>query len=675
MPSCFVSHLAFVAMVPFCLPTVGNVGSAPHTDVHGVDASFMDRRVSPIEDFYRFANGHWLDSVSIPKSAAEISATAQARARTEDLIWRLIVPTLSDDSSPVGSPEQIVGQFLRSGLDESALERQGSRPIQAELDRIAGIQSRSDVMGEIARLHRWAIPAVFRVGVGFDYYDSRHRMLCLTQGGLTLQSRDPYLSDDSHSANLKRRFQLVVQKTFSLLGDDPTTLEHSSQRVLAIEKRLAEAFVSEPQASSVEHNFHRVRFSDLKSLTPGIDWSRYFYEIGAKESWTVNIEQPAYFKSIGKLIQQVSVRDWKTYLRWRFMDAVSPFLASDFVMQNFELNSALTGQQLQRSRAESVLEEADRCLGSELGQLLEKTGFGINCKPKVLAMVANIRACLHSTISGLDWMSAKTKATALDKLERLRVQVCYPDSWPDTSKLVLEDGSFVQNVLRARDFEFQSRLDNILKPSDPAEWDIRAYAVDARYRPSLNTVLLPAGLLQPPYFDIYADDASNYGSIGIVIGHELMHAFDGRGSKFDADGNLKNWWSPEDTALYKRHQTALSDQFSDYSLPNQLKVDGRLTLEENVADLGGLTIAYGALERLSADRKLPGKDGFSPEQRFFLSFAQLFRSKRRPESQQLLLATDMHTPPEFRVKGVLQNVPEFWKAFHAAPPLSGNTIW
>ncbi len=662
-------------MAPFGLLSGGSLRPDYSSNVHGVNPSYMDRHVNPAEDFFRYCNGAWLASSEIPKNSSEISASLQTRARNEELMWRLVAPTMSDDTSPVGTPEQIIGQFLRTGLDEMAAGRQGTRPIQGELDRIAAIQSRSDVMGEIARLHRWSIPAVFRSGVGFDYFNSQHRMFYLTQGGLSLYGRAMYLADDSHAKNVRLRFQRIVQKSLTLLGDDPAGAILSAQRVLAIENRIAQAWLPESEVAVVERNFHKVRFADLASMTSGVDWSRYFFELGAKESWTVNVEQPEYLSAIGKLIQQVSIKDWKTYLRWQFINSVSPFLSSDFVQQSFELNSALSGQQQMRSRAQCVLEEADACLGSELGQLLYRTGFGMDCKPKVLSMVQSIRAALHKTIEQLDWMSVETKKTALDKLDHIEVQVCYPDRWPDTSKLVLTNGSYAQNVMRAREFEFQRQLDAVSKPADPTDWDIRSYAVDARYRPSLNTVFLPAGILQPPYFDMGADDASNYGSLGVVIGHELMHAFDGRGRKFDANGNLNNWWSSEDSSEYEKHQKGLIDQFNEYPALEQLKVDGRLTLEENVADLGGLTVAFAAFKQTMVGHPRELKDGFSPEQRFFISFAQLFRSKRRPESTRLLVESDPHAPPQVRVKGVLQNMPEFWKAFHLKPPLTPNTIW
>lgn len=662
-------------MAPFGLLTGGSLASDSQSNVHGVNPSYMDKHVSPTEDFFQYCNGTWLNGAEIPKNSSEISASLLARARNEELMWRLVVPTMSDDTSPIGSPEQIVGQFLRTGLDEVGADRQGTRPIQSELDRISAIQSRSDVMGEIARLHRWSIPAVFRSGVGFDYFNSQHRMLFLTQGGLSLYTRDLYLAEDSHAKNLRIRFQRIVQKTLALSGEDPTSSIHSAQRVLAIESRLAKAWTTESELAIVERNFHKVKFGDLASITSNVDWSRYFYELGANEGWAVNVEQIDYFKIVGKLIQQVPVKDWKTYLRWQFINSISPFLSSDFVQQNFELNAALSGQQQMRSRAQCVLEEADACLGSELGQLLSRSGFGMDCKPKVLTMVQGIRAALHKTIEGLDWMSAETKKTALYKLDHIQVQVCYPEHWPDTTKLNLTSGSYVHNVLRAREFEFQRQLDAVSKPADPSDWDIRSYAVDARYRPSLNTAFLPAGILQPPYFDLAADDAFNYGSLGVVIGHELMHAFDGRGRKFDADGNLNNWWSAEDSVEYEKHQQGLIAQFSEYQAIDQLKVDGRLTLEENVADLGGLTVAYSAFEQTLNGQSRLTKDGLSPEQRFFISFGQLFRSKRRPESTRLLIASDPHAPPQIRVKGVLQNMPEFWKAFHSQPPKSLNTIW
>jgi putative endopeptidase len=644
-------------------------------DYHGMNPGFIDRKINPTEDFFRFSNGLWLDRTQIPQDQQDISASAQARQRNEERLWNIVAAAAIDDNTILGSPEQIVGQFLRTGMDQELADRLRAKPLDDELHRIAAIQTRGDVMTELGRLHRWSISVGFETQVGFDYFDSTHKILHLWQGGLTLRGREEYLKDDSKTRNLKARVGRVIQKTLTLVGDDPAVAEKESRRIIAIESQLAQAWRTGAETNGVEENFHYCKPSQLTNSTANVDWPRYFEALGAGGTTVVNVAQPEFLKAFGDLLAHVSVRDWQSYLRWHLASACSPYLSSEFVEQRFELDSALTGQELIRSRREAVLEEMDRCLGAELGLLLARTDFTLGSKQKVLSMVQNIRVVLRKTIDGLDWMAPSTKSKALEKLDRMQIDVCYPDHFRDSSKMEIRGDSYLKNVIRAHEFEFQRKLDGLSKPVDRAEWDVRAYAVDAHYNPSLNAIILPAGVLQAPYFDIKADDASNYGSFGTVIGHEMMHAFDGRGRKFDADGNLKNWWTPSDGVRYDEHQKDFIAQYDRYPMLDTLKVNGKLTLEENIADLGGVIASYAAFQRSRPVGITPKVDGFTAEQRFFISFGQLFRAKSRPESERFCLEADPHSPPKFRVKGVLQNVPEFWKAFNAEPPKTQLRIW
>lgn len=675
MPFRFASQAALLALTPACLFAQQPARLDHSAEPHGINLAFMDRAISPTVDFYRFSNGFWLDRTSIPHDAPAISATAQARQRNEELIWRVVSGTAFDYSAPKGSPEQIVGEFLRTGLDQDQADRLRSRPIDSEVHRIAAIQTRGDLMAEFARLHRRWINVGFHPQVDFDFIDSSHKILSIYQGGLSLHARDRYLGDDSRGRNLRAKLVRCVEKTLILVGDSPESVARSAQRVLAIETRMAQAWSPEAETGQIEANFHRVSRANLAAISPGLNWNRYFEELGAKDIATVNVGQAMFLQTFGDLVAHVPIRDWQTYLRWRLAASAAPFLSSEFAQLSFELDSALTGQEITHNRREIALEAADNCLGEELGMLLARTQFAMESKPKVLSMVSNIRAALRETIDGLDWMAPNTKAKAIEKLDRMQVDVCYPDRWPDCSALDISDDSFVQNVFRAREFGFQRGLDSLAKPVDRKEWDVRAYAVDAHYNPSLNAIVLPAGVLQPPYFDIKADDASNYGSFGTVIGHEMMHAFDGRGRKFDALGNLNNWWSDSDGMRYDEQQKGFVAQYNSYPMMDRQTVNGKLTLEENVADLGGVMASFAALKRsggLTSARKI---DGFTPGQRFFISFGQLFRAKTRPECERLELESDPHSPPKFRVKGVLQNVPEFWKAFDAIPPKTFLRIW
>ena len=675
MPLPFAGPLAALLLAPTCLNTSQLGQPGPSIVFHGVNPGFLDRRVSPTADFYRFSNGSWLDKARIPNDEANISATAQARQRNEEMIWKIVAPTVYDNSAVAGSPEQIVGEFIRTGLDQNLADRLRAEPIQPELRRIEAIQTRGDLVSELARLHRLSIGVGFCANVSFDFLNSSHKILSLSQAGLSLRRRSPYLDQDDKARSLRTRLSAIIEKSLLLVGDSPPSVSRSARRVLAIETRLAEASVPESETGSVEQNFHRLSLSQLQGLAPNIDWPRYLKELGSPDSIAVNVEQPIFLKAFSELVGHVPIRDWRIYLRWRLTSSASPFLSSQLAEQSFQLQSALMGQEFERSRSEVVLEEADACLGNELGQLLCRTGFGLHAKGKVVTMVQSIRAAIRDKIEHLDWMGPVTRRKALEKLDKMQVGVCYPERWRDSTELVINDSSFLENVFRAREFEFQRQLNKIGKPIDRSDWDVRSYAVDARYSPSLNAIILPAGILQPPYFDIEADDASNYGSFGTVIGHEMMHAFDGRGRKFDSEGNLKNWWSKLDGLQYDMRQRDFVAQYDGYHVRDNLHINGKLTLEENVADLGGVTAAFAAFRRSSNVANLPSSDGFTPDQRFFISFGQLFRNKIRPESERMTLESDPHAPPEFRVNGVLQNCPEFYKAFHVAPPKTQLRIW
>lgn len=675
MPSPFLGPIAYLALAPACICLTQGSRIDSSGEVHGVNPLYIDRSVNPITDFYAFSNGRWLAQMQIPQDQPAVSATALARQRNEEMMWRLVIAAAVDQSAAAGTPEQLVGQFVRTGLNLQQAERQGYLPIKPELDRIAGIQTKSDLMAEFARLHRWFIDAGFRPHVDFDFANSSRKILGLGQAGLTLGSRDAYLKNDSKARNLRVRLTHCIRESLQLVGDSPESSSKEADRILDIETKIAAVWKPASEVGGIEANYHPVKNSELGVLTPKLNWARYFEVLGAPTTEIVNVEQPAFLTAFGGLVQQFTISDWESYLKWRLIASASAYLSADFVQRIFELNSALTGQERMRKREEFVLEEADLCLGNELGRLLARTDFGIGSKSKVLSMVQMIRGAIRDKINGLDWMASTTKAKALEKLDRMKVSVCYPDHWRDSSKLIISDDSFAKNVFRAREFEFQRRLDSMAKPVDAADWDLRAYAVDARYDPSTNAIVLPAGVLQAPYFDAKADDAFNYGSFGTLVGHEMMHAFDARGRKFDADGNLRNWWTDADGVHYEAAQKAIESQYNGYLGVDSLFVNGKLTLEENVADLGGLTASLEAFKHCPSYSGAKSSDGFTPEQRFFLAFGQMFRSKVRPEFERLGLTSDPHSPPKYRVKGVLQNVPEFWKAFNGVPPKTLLHVW
>ena len=644
-------------------------------DALGFNELYLDRSVTPTKDFFRFANGGWLDQNSISPNQVSISAVSEARNRNAERVWNSISASLKDHANDPISPVQAIGQFIRIGLDKGLAERLRFDPIRSELKRIDGTQTHGDLVTELGRLHRWKIGAGFTVNIGIDYLHSKSRILNLLQGGLSLPQRDSYFQNDKVSVSLRKDLLRCIGKTFSLVGEDTEVAKANAERILEIEKRLAEASVPVSETGGVEQNFHRIRFEQLQTFDSGFDWIRYFEGLGLGSPSVVNVAQMNYLESFAQLFRHVKVKDWRIYLRWKFLSSVSPFLSSDFVEQSFKLKAACSGLERSPTRFDDLLDEMDSNFGVQLGQILCETQFSFDAKPKVLDIVSHVRASLKETIQASPWMAADTKVKACNKLDRLQVEVGYPTRWPDVSGLVLPDDSYVSNVLAARAFEFQRQLDGLSRPVDRREWEIRAYSADAKYDPSRNAIILPAGIMQPPYFDLKGGDASNYATLGMVIGHELMHALDGRGRKFDSNGNLNNWWPATDSYLYQERQDALVRQYGSYQSSTNWPVNGKQTLEENLADLGGLKVAYRAFHSLHSESKPNGPAATKIDQAFFLAYAQMFRGKARPEQEMLGITGDHHSPPKYRVNGVVRNMPEFWHAFGAEPPPDIISIW
>lgn len=671
MPFCLLSHLA-------CLAVATSQSSVPLREIlepHGMSPLFIDRTINPVTDFYRYSNGIWLDNVRIAQSESQITAAGQARQRNAGIVRQLIQRAATQSTQEFGSPDQQVGDFFRVGMDEQLAERVGIRPLEEELRRIGAIETTRDVMAELGRLHRWSIFACFSAHPEFDPTDSTHKIITIHAAGLSLQSPDPYLLSDLKSIELRATYRSTVQKTLRSIGESPDSLAKSSENLLSIEETLARAAHTADRVPDLANELYPMKLADLDEEVPNVDWRLYFDRLGAPNPRLVRIGNLAYLKAFGKMLSEVPVSVWKSYLKWSLVNGAAPFLSDQFASEAFHLQSAVSGQQMARSREENVLSQTDASLGSELGQLLSRTEFSLDAKEKALSMVQTIRAALRDTISNSDWLSTVAKSKALEKLDGMRVSVCYPEHWRDTTGLSVKTDSYVENVFRAREFEFQRGLDCLAKPADRSEWEVNAYRVDAYYSKSLNMMVLPAGILQPPFFVLGGDEASNYGSLGAVIGHEFMHAFDDEGRKYDAQGNRNDWWCKSDEVRFKLYEEGMVSQFQGYNPMDKLKIDGRLTLAENIADLGGVKVAYRAFKKVEAREGSQTKNGLDADQRFFISFAQIFRSKIRPEVMRYGLENDAHSPPQFRVNGVLQNMPEFWKAFNSEPPGPVLSIW
>jgi putative endopeptidase len=651
---------------------------------HEIDLKSIATNVKPCQDFYEYANGHWFEQNPIPADRSSWGAGSQLFEKNLVVLHQILEDAAKDTHAPAGSATRKVGDFYRSGMDEARIEAEGAAPLGKEFARIAAVKDLAGLQDEIARLHRMTVYAAYVFYAYQDFKNSTRIIANFYQGGLGLPDRDYYTNEDDKSKEIRRQYVEHAAKMFELLGDQPARAAEEAKAVMEFETRLAKSSMTQVEQRDPNAIYHPMSLAELNGLTPGYAWDRYFAGIGLADPGVINVGQPAFFKEVGRMMTGVSLADWQTYLRWTLTRAAASKLSSPFVNESFRFNGMILGGAKElRPRWKRVLEATDQDLGEALGQLYVAKVFTPDAKARAQAMVANLKAALRDRLAALDWISEATRKQALRKLDAIVVKIGYPDRWRDYSKLAVDGGSYVMNDLRASEFEFERNLKKIGKPIDRTEWGMTPPTVDAYYNPNFNEIVFPAGILQPPFFDPAADDATNYGAIGSIIGHELTHGFDDQGRQFDADGNLKNWWTPEDEKNYNARAALMEQQYSNYLAVDELHVNGKLTMGENIADLGGLKIAYLAFQKSLAGKPHPAPvDGFTAEQRFFLAFAQSWRRKTRPEAVRLMIATDPHSPPRYRVLGPLSNMPEFLNAFGcegensiARPEASRVKIW
>jgi putative endopeptidase len=639
----------------------------------GVALAYMDTSAKPCQDFYQYATGRWLANNPIPPDRSSWGAGSELYEKNQVVLHDILEAAAKDKSAAAGSSARKVGDFYRLGMDEAKIEAEGAKPLAAEFARIAALKDTAALQAELARLHRMAIFPAFSSGAYQDFKDSTRIITWLYQDGLGLPDRDYYFKDDERSKMLRTAYVAHVQKMFELLGDKPEQAAAQAKTVMNFETRLAKVSMNALEQRDSEALYHKLDLAALDKLAPNVAWTRYFAALGLNNPGDINVGQPKLLEEIGVMMTNVPLADWQTYLRWQLAHATAPYLSSAFVNEHFNFyGKTLGGQKELRPRWKRVLAATDELLGEALGQLYVAKNFSPEAKTRAQTMIANLKAALRDRITALDWIGDDTRKQALRKLDAIAVKVGYPDKWRDYSALKIDRPSYVENVLQAREFEFQRNLNKIGRPVDRTEWSMTPPTVDAYYNPNFNEIVFPAGILQPPLFDPNADDAVNYGGIGSVIGHELTHGFDDEGHKFDADGNLKGWWTEADEKNYAARAAIVETQYGEYVGVEDVRLNGKLTLGENIADIGGTRIAFHALQKALAAAPRPANiDGFTPEQRFFLAYAQDWRRNTRPEQLRLMLQTDPHSPPRFRVLGVVANMPEFAQAFNcqAGDPL------
>ncbi|HEV3483288.1 MAG TPA: M13 family metallopeptidase [Candidatus Acidoferrales bacterium] len=635
---------------------------------HGFDLANLDRSVSPCENFYEFADGGWMKNNPIPADRAAWATFNKLRDHNESLLHEILEEASKDTKAQPGSNWQKIGDFYASCMDETQVQAAGLKPIQPELKRIAAIDSTASLQDEIARLQHGGANAVFAFGSEQDLKDSTQVIAGAGQGGLGLPDRQYYLDDDARSKQLRAAYIQHVTNMFKLMGDDPSTAAAEAKSVMHAETALATASKKREDLRDPETNYHPMTLAQLRDLTPHFSWTAYFKEIGAPALASADIGQPDFFKQVDAGLTNVPLDDWKTYLRWHLVHSVAASLPEKFVEENFDFyGRTLTGAKQMLPRWQRCVQATDHELGEALGQYYVQRYFPPEAKAHALLMVHNLIDALRADLSTLDWMSPATREQAIKKLNAINLKIGYPDKWRDYSAYKVDRGPYVENVLRGNSFEFARDIAKIGKPVDRTEWGMPPPTVNAYYDPSLNEIVFPAGILQPPFFDPHADDAINYGGIGSVIGHEMTHGFDDQGAKFDGQGNLKNWWTPEDLKNFQARGECIAKQFGSYEVEPGLFGNGKLEEGESIADLGGLTISHAAFEKTLAGKPAPAPiDGFTAEQRFFLGWAQIWAANLRPEFARLQAKTDPHPLDRFRANGALSNTPAFAKAFACA---------
>ena len=626
----------------------------------GFNPANIDASVKPTQDFFQYALGTWVKRTTIPAEYERYGVDQDVDDQTHRILQQ-ILEAAAAAKAPAGSEAQKVGDFYASGMDQADIEARGLTPLKPLLARIDTVQDPASLAAVLAELHRLGAFAGFSFSVEQDDKESSRYSMMLAQGGLGLPDRDYYLKDDPKSKELLAAYGVHVAKMLSLAGFDPK----EGARILALETRLAKASMTRVELRDPNAIYHAMTPSQVQAIAPGFPLTSYLKVLGASAPDRLVVRQPLFLAELGRLMQELPADQWRVYLRWNLLRSASSALPKAFEEEAFAFyGTRLQGTTAQHPRWKRVMFAADRGLGEALGSLYVQRAFPASSKAQVLTMVDNLRKALKARIDGLAWMTPTTKAKAQQKLAAMRVKIGYPDVWRDYSLLRIQRQPYVLNVLETRRFEFQRRLANLGKPIDRNEWDMTPQTNNAYYSPSMNEIAFPAGILQPPYFDPSADDAVNYGNIGATIGHEMTHGFDDEGRQYDGDGNLKAWWTPEDEQAYNSRAELVVQQFDAFEPLPGLKLNGRLTLGENIADLGGLKIAWDAW-KLSQKGKAPvGKlGGFTPEQRFFLGYAETWRTLTREEATRLRAVTDPHSPAKYRVNGPLANLPEFYEAF------------
>ncbi|HYC59997.1 MAG TPA: M13 family metallopeptidase [Thermoanaerobaculia bacterium] len=628
---------------------------------HGFALSQVDRTVSPCDDFYQYAVGGWRKANPLPPIYARYGRFEEVAERNRAMLRQILESSAADTNASPGSGTQKVGAFWAACMNESAIEAAGVGPIREDLARIDAIGTRADVIAELHRQQVRGGNPVFRFSAQNDIKSSKNVIAAVSQAGLGLPDREYYIRDDEKFRNTRREYVAHLTKMFELAGVAAAKAATDAERVMALETALARASMARADQRKPENTYHITPVSELQSTAPQFRWPELFQALGLGNLVSLNVAQPEYIREANRLLDEMPVETWKAYLRWNVLDAAAPQLSSAFVDQDFAFRqTALSGTKENAPRWQRCVRAADANIGEILGQEYVKRAFTPEAKDKMNELIDNLVAALREDIPTLAWMGPETKQTALAKLEAFRRRIGYPDKWIDYSTLDVSRDSYAANVAAARAFNVRRAASRVGKPDDPNEWgNFTPSTVNASYNATRNNITFPAGILQPPFYDPNADDAYNYGGIGMVIGHEMTHGFDDQGAKFDPEGNLRNWWTEKDLEAFHNSADCIIKQYSAWNVEEGLNLNGELVTGEAIADLGGLTLALRAYRKSLVGKPRLTVDGYSPEQRFFLGFAQVWGQNMAPEEARRRALTDPHAPGPARVNLTVSNMPEF----------------
>jgi putative endopeptidase len=628
-----------------------------------LDVTSMDRSVDPCTDFYHYACGAWIKKNPIPPDEARWDVYSKLEYDNELFLWG-ILDEAAKKTEGRSAVEQKIGDYFQACMDDSAVEKAQAAPLKPDLDAIAHLTSIRDLAGLVGSEQTQGTRTLFGFGSNQDFADSNSVIAFAVADGLGLPDRDYYVKDDPKMKEIREKYVEHVGRIFGLLGDDPKAAAAEAQTVMAIETALANASLTRVELRDPHNLFHKMTLAEVKTLTPPFDWDAYLAKVGISGVATVNVTEPAFFKELETLLRSEDPAKWQAYLRWHLAHSKAPYLSSKFVDENFAFyGKTLRGVDQLQPRWKRCVQYVDRDLGEALGQVFVAKTFGPEVKAKTLEMTRQIENAMESEIKDLPWMGPETKQQALLKLHSMVNKIGYPDKWRDYSSVRIARDDFAGNVGRAAVFEWRRDLAKIGKPVDRTEWGMTPPTVNAYYNGQMNDINFPAGVLQPPLFDFKLDDAPNYGNTGATIGHELTHGFDDEGRQFDAKGDLRDWWTKQDAEAFEKRTACVVDQYSHYTVIDDIKVNSKLTLGEDVADLGGTLLAYIAWKNATRGQDLQPIQGFTPDQRFFIGMAQWACGDERPESKRVHAVTDPHSPLEYRINGVVSNMPEFAHAF------------